>query len=300
MTAPELSVVVVHWHDEAALAELLAAGIEADDGVEWIVVDNSQSGSSASRSDQVVWVTPSTNLGFGGGANLGVSTARGSAILILNPDARPAPGALDALRRGLREHPEAAGLVPRLHGPTHEPQWRWQLKALPTPWQLLAHALFVDPVRGPQEEPAAGTPIAQPAAAALLLRRPTLEAVAGFDPRFQPAWFEDVDLARRLADRGGQLLYYPAAEFTHGQGGSVAPLGFDRFLWAYYRNLTRYLQRHGGGWRRLLPPLLALGMGLRLALLPVRKPARATSRRVAARGLTRVLLGALSGWRWAP
>jgi hypothetical protein len=39
----------------------------------------------------------------------------------------------------------------------------------------------------------------------------SFDSVGGFDEGFFPAWFEDVDLARRLADRGLALLYLPAA-----------------------------------------------------------------------------------------
>ena len=75
-------------------------------------------------------------------------------------------------------------------------------------------------------EPAAGAPIEQPAAAALALRRSVFEAVDGFDERYFPAWFEDVDLARRLADRGERMLYLPAALCRHRQGSSVGALGY--------------------------------------------------------------------------
>jgi hypothetical protein len=43
--------------------------------------------------------------------------------------------------------------------------------------------------------------------------------------------------------------------------------------------------------------LLPVGIVVRAALLPVRRPRRATSRAAAARGLGQALAGALSGWR---
>lgn len=295
---PRISAVVVHWRDEQALAKLLETWPDLPE-VELVVIDNSATGSTTEY-PQVLYVAPPSNLGFGGGANLGIQVSRGEWILILNPDVHPVEGALSALVDAVSGQPTFDGLAPRLIGEDGSPQSKWQLRPLPRPTQLLCHALWVDPVRGPEREPAAGSRIEQPAAAALLLRRSALEAVGGFDPRFQPAWFEDVDLAARLRAQNRTFEYAPAASFVHGLGGSVDSLGYGPFLVAYYRNLERYLDIHAGTrWRWLLRPLLVCGMLLRLLLLPFRRPRRAETRRVAASGLLGVVRGALSGWRRA-
>ncbi len=125
-----------------------------------------------------------------------------------------------------------------------------------------------------------------------------LEEIGGLDEGFYPAWFEDVDLARRLARAGHRLVYEPAARFVHAGGGSVPELGYGPFLWIYYRNLTRYLGRHhGAGWALAARLTLVLGMKLRLLLLPLRRPRRAATRRIAAAALVDVIRGAASGWR---
>ncbi|MBZ0115001.1 MAG: glycosyltransferase family 2 protein [Thermoanaerobaculia bacterium] len=298
-TEPRLSAVVVHWRDEEALEGLLEAWPSLPE-VELVVIDNSGTG-TAEGHPQVLYVTPPTNLGFGGGANLGIQVSRGEWILILNPDVRPVEGALRALLDAISEHPTCDGLAPRLIGEDGSPQWKWQLRPLPRPTQLLCHTLWIDPVRGPEGEPPTGSRIEQPAAAALMLRRSALEAVGGFDPRFQPAWFEDVDLAARLNAAQRTFEYLPAATFVHGLGGSVSSLGYGPFLVAYYRNLERYLDVHAGTrWRWILRPFLVAGMFLRLLALPWRRPQRATSRGAAASGLLNVIRGALSGWRLTP
>lgn len=307
---PLLSGIAVHWHDEGSLAELVRAW-PRDPRFELVVVDNGSGGGPSAHADDpaVRVISPGRNLGFAGGANRGVSEARGEALLMLNPDARPEPGALEALLAGLAAHPGAAGLAPRLEGPSGEPQWRWQLKPLPGPGRLVLEALFLPSAAGPRREPLAGATVGQPAAAALLVRRSAWEAVGGMDERFFPAWFEDVDLARRLGEAGLPMRYWPAARFRHRLGASVPRLGFRSFLWLYYRNLTRYLAKHHGrGWAGAAHLLLPLGMGLRALLLALRKPRRAASRREAARGLAAVAAGAASGWRrpadlareWAP
>ena len=140
--------------------------------------------------------------------------------------------------------------------------------------------------------------VEQPAAAALALRRSAWERLGGFDPTFHPAWFEDVDLARRLADRGRAIAYWPAAVFRHGLGGSVVPLGYGAFLWHYHRNLGRYLRKHhGAGWAAAARVLLVASATLRILLLPLRRPRHARSRGEAVVGLAALTLGAITNWR---
>lgn len=292
---PLLSAAVVHWRSEDHLAELLAAW-PPDPRFELLVVDNS--GGLGELPPPARRIAPGRNLGFAGGVNRAAAAARAPVVLILNPDARPQTGALDSLLAAFADFPDAAGVVPALIGPEGESQHRWQLQPLPRPATLVLQTLFLAAARGPRSVPARGTAIEQPAAAALAIRRAVLEEIGGFDEGFYPAWFEDVDLARRLARAGHRLIYEPAARFVHAGGGSVPALGYGPFLWLYYRHLTRYLGlHHGRGWAFAARLTLLLGMTLRLLLLPVRRPRRAATRRIAAAALLDVFRGAASGWR---
>ncbi len=292
----QLSAVVIHWRDEANLAELVAAWPK-NPAYELLVVDNS--GSLNGLPAPTRHLTPEHNLGFAGGVNLGTREAQAPWILILNADARPEPGALETLAATSKALPAASGLVPALVGPNGEPQHRWQLQPLPTPGTLVLQTLFLAGQRGAATAPPRGASIEQPAAAALLLRREVLDQLGGFDEGFFPAWFEDVDIARRLADAGHHLVYEPGARFQHMGGATVPTLGYGPFLWIYYRNLLRYLRlHHGVSWTVLASLTLSLGMLLRLITLPLRRPRRARSRRQAAAGLLAVIGGVMSGWLW--
>jgi GT2 family glycosyltransferase len=291
---PLLTGVVVHWHNEELLAELAAAW-PRDPRFELLVVDN---GSSAPLPSGLRVLRPGRNLGFGGGANAGAAEAKGEIVLILNPDAIPEAGALEALLEGFAAWPDAAGLAPRLVATDGKAQFAWQLRCLPSPLALVLQAFpgFGGTPRG-GAEPETGAPVEQPAAAALAFRREALAAVGGFDASFYPAWFEDVDLARRLRDRGQTLRYWPAARFRHGLGSTVPRLGYGPFLSIYYRNLIRYLAKHHGrGWAFAARAALVPGVAVRLLGLPVRRPRRASSRREALAGLLGLLAAAFKGW----
>ena len=307
MTKPELSTIVVAWRAADDVAELVA-GWPRDRRFELVVVDQDGdllsflqgvggAAGSGGPPENVRLLSPGRNLGFAGGSNLGARAARSDLLLFLNPDARPEEDSLAAVIDAFASWPHAAGVVPRLVGFDGAPQAGWQLRRLPTPQSLLAHALFWNPGAGPAVEPTAGTPIEQPAAAALALRRSIFEEVDGFDESFFPAWFEDVDLARRLADRGADLLYLPTALFRHRQGSSVGALGYGAFLTSYDRNLCRYLDKHHGhAWSLAFRALAGPAALARLLLLPLRRPARSATRRQAARALVEVARGSLSGW----
>jgi N-acetylglucosaminyl-diphospho-decaprenol L-rhamnosyltransferase len=293
----DLATVVVSWRSAADVLRL-AAAFPADRRHELVVVDNAgESELDAVSAGNVRLLRPGGNLGFGGGSNAGARAASAASLLFLNPDATPQGDAFDSVLEGLMRRPDAAGIVPRLVGENGAPQYRWQLRDLPRPAALLAHAFFWNP-GGARREPAAGEAIGQPAAAALALRREIFEELGGFDDRYAPAWFEDVDLARRLATAGRRLLYWPEATFRHRIGSSVGELGYGRFLRVYDRNLARYLrQHHGRGWELAFRIMVPFGALARLTLLPIRRPLRARSRGEAAAALIGAGRAALGGWR---
>lgn len=295
--ATELCGLLVHWHDETGAARVIEDWGE-DSRFQLLIIDNGSSQELAPK-DSHILLQPGRNLGFAGAINMGLRHTQAPLILILNTDCRPHPGALEQILDGFARHPEAAALVPQLFGRDGQSQHRWQLRPLPSLAQLMLQAMMVPIWSGPRDAPPAGSPIEQPAAAALAIRREVLLAVGGFDERFHPAWFEDVDLATRLKDAGELLLYWPASQFEHGLGQSVDSLGYARFLWLHYRNLYRFLLKHHGRfWAETSRLGIVAASLIRLILLPLRKPVRAPSRRRAAKGLLSLAKGAVSRWRW--
>lgn len=264
--------------------------------------------------DAIVLVN-SDNRGLGPAANQGAAAAaKADVLLFLNPDTRAEADPFAAIAQGFDDHPGAAALAPRLVDanasgepaagrralapPGNEDQFTFQLRRLPRlasdAWELLlGEHLRPDgsrrrAVRYADEDRDRPFEVEQAAAAALAVRRRAFDSVGGFDESFVPAWFEDVDLCARLL-REGSILYWPAARFRHAGGVSSARLGYDRFLPILYRNAIRYRRKHYR-WpaRFAYRALLATGMVLRLAALPVRRRVP-RSKREAARAYVAVL-----------
>lgn len=297
---------VVHWGAPEALACLLERWPQGDPSRPLVVLDNDPSPATTSLArlrPDVTWVTPQSNLGFGGGLDRAFEEAQRAdppprGVLLLNPDVVPEQGALDQIERALQAYPDAAGVAPRLLGEDGAEQCAWQLRPLPRLRHLLVQCLYRPGVYGPEQPPAKGSPVEQPAAAVLALSVETMRRLGGFDRRFFPAWFEDVDFARRAHEAGLTFRYWPEALFRHAQGSSVSALGYDGFLWVYFRNLDRYVALHHGVLARALARgVLTLASVARLALLPLHRPRRAQSRLEAARGFVYMILGTVTGYR---
>jgi GT2 family glycosyltransferase len=275
---PDVSVLIVNWNDRLHLEECLAALTGQD--VETVVVDNaSDDGSADMVATEHPWVRlerAEQNLGFAGGINRAAAAAGGRYLLLLNPDARPEAGAVECLRDYLEEHANAAGAAGLLLGPGGVPQRGWNVRRLPTPVSLASELLLFDrlwpgnPIARRHNaldlDYSRPTIVEQPAAACLMLRRDVFDGVGGLDERFHPAWFEDVDLCRRLKDRGAQLHFVPAARFAHAGGASRARLSRAAYTRIYYTNLLRFVRKHWGvGWSAVFRALVGVGMLSRAA-----------------------------------
>lgn len=259
----DLSAVIVNWNGGADLALLLDSLQPLREELrEVLVVDNGSADDSAaivSRSPGVAWVPLQENRGFSVAANRGIAQAASSFVLLLNPDIRIVPDSVRRLYAGILSQKDAAVACGALQGEDGKPQAAFQIRPLPTVWSVLRDVLFLDEVqewlgsfRRRQQcgehrpDPAAleFQEVEQPAAAFWLLRKEAWESVGGFDESFAPAWFEDVDLCRRLREGGWRLLYFPGLFVYHRGGAALERLGYQSFLSIYYANLLRYLKKH--------------------------------------------------------
>jgi len=166
------------------------------------------------------------------------------------------PGAVQALTRRLEADHGIWAVGGHLLGPSGAPQVGFNVRAFPSIGAAAAELLLLDEIwqRNPwtrryrmsdwnHESP---RDVDQPAAACLMVRRAVLESLGGFDEAFYPAWFEDVDLCKRMRDAGGRIAYEPHARFLHSGGASLGILKRESFLLYYHTNQIRYFHKHHG------------------------------------------------------
>jgi GT2 family glycosyltransferase len=229
--ASRLSVVVVTYNSRDAVAASLprlCGQLRREDEV--IVVDNASSDDTVARVRELApgarVIRSHANVGFAAGANAGAREATGDVLLFLNPDATPAPGFADAIRR--REDGWGAwmGLV------TADGGARVNTSGGVVHFTGIAWA--GDAGRPVSAAPTAPAEIAFASGACLAVPRRDWERLGGFSEAFF-MYQEDVDLSLRVRLAGGRLLVQPAAVVDHDYAFDKGPLKWrllERNRWA--------------------------------------------------------------------
>ncbi|HYK90621.1 MAG TPA: glycosyltransferase family 2 protein [Acidobacteriota bacterium] len=293
-----ISIVIVNWNSGGFLERCVLSLLQHARGCEILVVDNASEDRSAdfltSDVTPVKLIGQSANAGFAASANLGWRGSRGDLVLFLNPDTEVLPGSVDLLAEQLTLEAgiwAAAGL---LLDPTGRPQTGFNVRAFPILGSVAADLLLLDEIWPANPwtrrylmsswNPHGASDVYQPAAACLMVSRRALEFLGGFDERFRPAWFEDVDLCRRIWSADGRIRFEPSARFIHHGGYSLSKLGQEEFLIFFHTNQIRYFAKHhGDSAAERVRKLVVSGMYLRAALSLIRRPSNGSSRATAAR-----------------
>jgi len=238
---PLISVIVVVWNRaELTLRCLRALEAVSDPPFELIIVDNGSSDETTqllARVDGARLLRRETNEGFVAAVNLAAQQARGDVLAPLNNDAEPLPGSLAAARRALVASEEIGAVV----GPIVLLDGRLQ-EAGSIIWRDGSCAGYG---RGePPDEPWYGfqRDVDFGSAAFLLTRRSTFEELGGFDERFRPAYYEDVDYCVRLHRSGRRVLYVPEAVVRHFEFASSRSSDEAQALQRLHRQ--RFCERH--------------------------------------------------------
>jgi len=239
MPRPAISILVVSWNTlrlTAACLDSLPEAVAPDTGYEVVVVDNGSTDGSAEmlRSrPEVVLIENERNVGYAAAVNQAYASASCELVLLLNSDIEFVPGALETLVQFLRDRPEAAGVGPLYLNPDGTPQQHnFRLPSLtmllggtsaplrrlpPVARRMRSYEMADVTFTGP-------TRVEQPSASCLLLRRSVLPADHLLDEQF-PIFFNDVELAHRLALVGAHLWVQPSSKVFHVHGASTKLLG---------------------------------------------------------------------------
>jgi GT2 family glycosyltransferase len=212
-----------------------------------VLVDNASEDNSlgacrefvASRpelAERTTFDASSENLGFAAGSNRGIAAAATELVALLNPDAFPEPGWLEALVTAAAAHPESAAFGSRQMladrpGVLDGIGDRWHASGLA--WRD-GHGRPLRPADLEARE------IFSACAAAALYRRAAVIAVGGFDEDYF-CYGEDVDLGFRLRLACHTARFVPDAVVEHvGGASSTGPFatyfGHRNLVWTLVKN----------------------------------------------------------------
>jgi O-antigen biosynthesis protein len=218
--APRVSVIVPvynHFHHTLACLRSLAEVAESTP-FEVVVVDDCSADETAERLPEIGGLTVvrnADNLGFIGACNAGAEVARGEFLVFLNNDTVVTDGWLGALARTFEQRPDCGLAGARLVYPDGRLQeaggivfadasgWNW--------------GRFEDP-RDPRYGYLREADYCS--GAAIMLRAELFQRLGGFDLRYQPAYYEDTDLAFKVREAGLRVYYQPRSTVVHFEGVS--------------------------------------------------------------------------------
>lgn len=209
-------------YTQACLARVIAT-LSSADAVEIIVVDDASTDDTivvlhrrAALDRRIRILRNERNSGFLRSCNRGAEAATGKTLVFLNNDTLPEPGWLPALLRTFREYPDAGAVGGKLVYPDGTLQeaggvvfsdgsgYNFGRNDTDVDASLYTYVREVDYCSG----------------ALLATRRSLFRELGGFDTRYDPAYYEDVDYAFALRERGYRVYYQPESVAVHFEGRS--------------------------------------------------------------------------------
>jgi len=266
----------------ACVRSLRAEGVR-----QLVVADNASvdgsSGALAAADPDAVFLASSRNAGYGAGANRGLALLETELVLVCNPDLIVHPGAVDSLTAALDADPGLALVGPRLENP--DGSLYPSARSFPSLIDSAGHAFLglVAPANRFSRryklldwDHTSGRHVDWVSGACFLGRRQALHALGGFDESYF-MYLEDVDLCWRARQAGWRVSYQPTAVVTHEQGVSTNRHPY-RMILAHHCSILRFAWRTTTGPKRLLLPLVAVGLVVRVGLAWAQRSAE-TARR---------------------
>jgi hypothetical protein len=279
---PAISVVIVNYKTYAELDECLASLLPATaSDREVIVVDHSSSTRDLERlSAKFPEMRPAptqANPGFSAGINAGARLARGRHLLILNPDTRMQPGAVDAMAAYLDAHPDTAVVGARVEDPGGTVQrsarrFPTMLTGLAGRSSLVTRLWPGNPLSRYDTLADATTTAPREvdwvAGSCMAVSADAFRRVGGMDEQFFLYW-EDADLGKRLKEAGWKTAYLPSAVVVHGVGRSRRHAR-ALSVRAFHRSAYLYFRKHRAGrFRAISLPVAWAALFGRMSLMLV-------------------------------
>lgn len=255
---PDLSIIIVNYKVEKELINCIISIIKSKPNLSYeiVVVDNGNEmglGNKLKGKFSIVrYVKSNTNLGFGGGNNLGARIANGKYLFFLNPDTQILENALENLHRYIANN-KNVGIVSPVILDQNLKQLGHQGSGELTPKSIIFSQSFLRKIfpkkniynKISSDIKDESVPIITKTVpgAAMMVRTELFRKVNGFDEKLF-LYFEENDLSKRIINLGYRLFIIPSAKIIHLIGCSTRKIPDMEEI--YSKSRFRYLKKHYG------------------------------------------------------
>lgn len=211
----------------------------------------------------LIWDKAPANLGYGGGVNFGWNRLGPADIYVaLNPDMRFCPDWLANLIAPFDRDSQIGVVGCKLLSADNKIQHAGG---------IVTHGAALGLNFGANESDDGrwdfGAEVEFVTGAALAIRSDLYHKLGGFDAKFFPGYYEDVDLCARVRQAGFKVWYEPSAVAYHYEGGSFGRS--SGYYKAFHRNRLRYALKNFAAARLLFDFVPAERARLRSTLAPI-------------------------------
>lgn len=216
-----VSIIIINYNSDDLIFHCLSqlAASDFDGGLEVVVVNNDPSSVAMSElhamGDAIILVDNKVNRYFGEANNIGVERSSGKYVCFLNADAFVDENCITRLHEVISNTEKYSAVGPKFLYSNGVLQEAGALIGEDGNPVMLGVGQSPDKPEFNRERA-----VDYISAACLMMRRDVFCAVDGFDLRYEPAYYEDVDLCLKLKTHG-QIGYIPGAHVWHLQGGTV-------------------------------------------------------------------------------
>lgn len=238
---PDISIITINYNGLEETCQLIESlqQYPQDCSYEFIIVDNGSIQNEAlllqKKYPEVHVIRSEQNVGFSGGNNLGIQTAKGKGIFLLNNDTLVTANDLKYLYERLYSSPVIGAVSPKIKF-AFPPQHIQFAGFTPLSKYTLRNRTI-----GYNETDEGQFDIPQETSylhgAAMMVKREVVEQV-GRMPEIYFLYYEEMDWCSRLTRQGYRLWYQPACTVYHKESRST---GNDSPLKTYYLNRNRLL-----------------------------------------------------------
>ena len=281
----DLSIITISWNVAVLLAQCLdsiltgpvsVGDVHSDKPcVEIIVVDSASSDDSVAmlreKYPQVTLRAESENVGFTRGNNIGLATAQGRYVMLLNPDTKVLDDALAQMVAYLDANPEVGIVGPHTlnaDGATQSTRRRFPTVALAffeSTWlQGLAPKAMLDRFYVANAADDAVIDVDWVQGSALMARREVYEQIGGLDEGYI-MFSEEMDWCKRAKDAGWRVVYLGTAQIIHYSGKSTEQVVARKHIHFQESKLRYFRKHHGRGIATILRLFLLASYLLQIA-----------------------------------